>query len=406
MHILYVTSEFPGEMRGGGGLATYLHNISGIMEKNGHKVTVLTLSYKKDKEYQLDNGVRVICIKKNNYTGVLLKRKKREFDVLVNAWKLHQKIKDIHKKERVDIVQTANIFGVGIFRTSIPTVVRLSSDSALWREASNYFFNRDNVNKLQFEDRLEFYTEINADKIISPSKFIGRVVERRTGKKVEIVESPFYMNMEEEDNSVFERKLKGKRYFLTHSSLHNLKGIKVLSEILYDVLEENDDFFYVLAGNDYKVNYGDHVEKGIEYLKRAAGKHADKIIYLGTLLRKQLIPVIKNAEACILPSRVENLSNSCIEAMGLEKVVIATYGTSFEQIIRNKENGLLFKMDSKYALRNAIRYFVSMSEKEKREMGKRAGLTVRKRLNEDVIYEKLSGVYLDIINAKKTKILR
>ena len=63
-------------------------------------------------------------------------------------------------------------------------------------------------------------------------------------------------------------------------------------------------------------------------------------------------------------------------------------------------------MDSKYALRNAIRYFVSMSEKEKREMGKRAGLTVRKRLNEDVIYEKLSGVYLDIINAKKTKILR
>ena len=92
--------------------------------------------------------------------------------------------------------------------------------------------------------------------------------------------------------------------------------------------------------------------------------------------------------------------------MGLEKVVIATYGTSFEQIIRNKENGLLFKMDSKYALRNAIRYFVSMSEKEKREMGKRAGLTVRKRLNEDVIYEKLSGVYLDIINAKKTKILR
>ena len=162
----------------------------------------------------------------------------------------------------------------------------------------------------------------------------------------------------------------------------------------------------MLAGNDYKVNYGDHVEKGIEYLKRAAGKHADKIIYLGTLLRKQLIPVIKNAEACILPSRVENLSNSCIEAMGLEKVVIATYGTSFEQIIRNKENGLLFKMDSKYALRNAIRYFVSMSEKEKREMGKRAGLTVRKRLNEDVIYEKLSGVYLDIINAKKTKILR
>ena len=54
MHIVYVTSEFVTEKEYGG-LAVYLNNISNIMSRHGHKVTIVTLSecegellYKKD----------------------------------------------------------------------------------------------------------------------------------------------------------------------------------------------------------------------------------------------------------------------------------------------------------------------------------------------------------------------
>lgn len=70
MHIVYVTFEFPGEMPIGG-LATYISNISNIMRGQGHNVTVLTLSDKQNREYILENGVKIIALERYRYNGKL-----------------------------------------------------------------------------------------------------------------------------------------------------------------------------------------------------------------------------------------------------------------------------------------------------------------------------------------------
>lgn len=82
MHIVYVTSEFPGE-RKIGGLATYVNNISAIMCAKGHKVTVLTLSDWRNSEYTLDNGVKVIGIKIYFYEGKRWHKRKIEIETVI-----------------------------------------------------------------------------------------------------------------------------------------------------------------------------------------------------------------------------------------------------------------------------------------------------------------------------------
>lgn len=396
MHIVYVTSEFPGE-RKIGGLATYVNNISAIMCAKGHKVTVLTLSDWRNSEYTLDNGVKVIGIKMYFYKGKRWHKRKIEIETVINAWRIYKRLKRYEKTYKIDIVQAANIYGMGIFKTKVPTVVRLSSDSVVYREAEKFIFSRRHFDeKLHFEDWLEYITEKRADAVFAPGNIIGSIVSKRIGRPVSLIESPFYLDDVKEDSQIYTRELYDKKYFLIYGSLQNRKGMKVVAESLYMLLERYKDIYFAFAGVDFSINRGGVMINAVEYLKKAAKEYGERVIYLGALPKNQLIPIIKNAIACILPSRIENLSNACIEAMGLGKIVIATANAGYGQLIRHKESGLLFKRDSKTALISAVEYFFNMSDSQKERMQYMAQKAVEK-LNPECCYQKLIKLYKTVV---------
>ena len=112
--------------------------------------------------------------------------------------------------------------------------------------------------------------------------------------------------------------------------------------------------------------------------------------------------VVQNSLACILPSRVDNLPNACIEAMSCGKIVIGTYGASFEQLIKNKYNGLLIQRDSAHALIKAIKYLLELSVQEREQMGLRAE-EVSMRLQPEKIYSQVIAYYQQAINNFETR---
>ena len=199
------------------------------------------------------------------------------------------------------------------------------------------------------------------------------------------------------DDRIYQEKLFNKSYLLFNSSLSRLKGTHVGIEATEQLLGKYPDLYMVYAGYDYGLsqNAGNTQQLSL-ILERQNRKYKGRVLYLKHLEHRELFPLIKNALACVLPSRVDNLPNSCIEAMTLGKIVIGTYGASFEQLIKNKKNGLLIKRDSPTALIKAVDWLMKLPESERLEMGERASGIVEK-LSPEKVYDEMIACYRKVI---------
>lgn len=248
---------------------------------------------------------------------------------------------------------------------------------------------------------MEYITEKRADAVFAPGNIIGFIVSKRIHKQVSIMESPFYMDDLKEDTEIYYKELSTKNYFLIYGSMQNRKGTKVVAESLYALLDKYRDIYFVLCGIDYGINKNGAIISAVNYLQMTAKEYAGRVIYLGVLPKNQLVPVIKGAMACILPSRIENLSNACIEAMGLGKIVIATANAGYGQLITHKQNGLLFKRDSAVALEKAVDYSLHMSDAQKEKMEYMAQEVVG-RLDAEHCYRKMMELYESVVKSRES----
>lgn len=124
----------------------------------------------------------------------------------------------------------------------------------------------------------------------------------------------------------------------------------------------------------------------------------DRVIFLGKLNQEELFPIVRHALFCVMPSRIDNLPNTCIEAMALGKVVIGTTGASFEQLIDNGRSGFLIERENKDALMGAIQYVYGMSEEQREEIGREAQIRIE-AMQPKKITEQLIAFYLSVIKS-------
>ena len=91
-----------------------------------------------------------------------------------------------------------------------------------------------------------------------------------------------------------------------------------------------------------------------DYARAQCGSSAARLVVLENLPHRQLYPVIAGAHLVALPSLIDNSPNSCLEAMGLGKVVIGTVGTSFDELISDGVTGFLVSPNRPEALAERI----------------------------------------------------
>jgi glycosyltransferase involved in cell wall biosynthesis len=108
----------------------------------------------------------------------------------------------------------------------------------------------------------------------------------------------------------------------------------------------------------------------LEYVLEQAGEHRDRVMHFDKMPHAMLYPFIEHAEAVVLPSRIDNFPNACLEAMALGKVVVGTRGASFEQLIEDGVSGFLCEIDDRKSLLAAIERALGLEDKA--EMGRRA----------------------------------
>lgn len=363
MTILFVTPYLRkrGETPKGGGLEAYLLRVAGALGKLGHTPIVLALGAS-DVHYYED-GIEFIFIKchfpinfGDSVFGMMCQ--KIEQSLVIN-----RAVTGLLKKREIDIIQFPQTFGTAAcYFKQTPAVMRLSS------YAKTYFVNRYTRSQLCIESFLERLGAKRCNAVFAPSNVVADAFSKDIHRKVSVIESPFWNDVAEYDNSIYQKNLFGKKYVLFIGRLSIEKGIVEITEVIYQFFEANSDYYFVCCGDDDSING----RSTLHALKKAAGCFKDRVIHLKTIPHKTLYPVMQHADFVICPSRMENLSNACMEAMYFGRVAIGTNGTSYEQLIKDGVNGLLCKPESSKDLLDKMNKTAAMSKNEKARMGKNA----------------------------------
>ena len=356
MKICFVTPEFVTESKDfDGGLSNYLHRVSlGLLEL-GHQPVVLVTS--DTTEVFSHCGIEVHRVNvAHQFQSQIIHR-------LYQSYMLNQYLAQYARENAVDVVQYASFLGVGYYRLpDLPSVVRISSYEPLWMT----YYGHD-IGQFKDEIALEEAAIRRADGVFGPSRLLAQEIEKNYGRSVQVIESPFTDDAPELDYAYLET-FQLDKYLLFFGTLGLLKGVKTIAEALPAIFLRYTDLKFVFIGKDV----GFDEMKMIDYVYAQAGSNRDRIIYIDKLEHKRLYPFVEKALAVVLPSRIDNFPNACIESMAHGKIVIGTRNTGFEQLIQDGVDGFLCERDNPESLIQSIDQVINLDSHKKAAIEKKA----------------------------------
>lgn len=405
MHIVYLVHDFPVEGLSTGGAGNYVANIAQVMQMHGHRVSVITES-KADRVIKW-NGIDIYYIRATRGFKNTKKYMPTYKKVAKNIWRsiwYNRKVIEINKENKVDIVQSVNTYAIGLLRTKrIPYIIRLSSYPSLWGGAEREKFDMESCIKTRrLDEELQLLATRNADVVIAPSHLIGDITKQRIHKNIEIIESPVLVP-EEKSLELKEDLLIADKYFVTYGALSNRKSIHMLAGIIDDILEKYKDMKYVMIGRDKLIRHNGDYAMASEILDENIKRHKDRFAFLGEISdRTRLFSIVYNASCCILPTRMDNLPNTVLEAMALGKIVISSDKTSVEQLITDGYNGFLTKVDDGKELLEKVDYVMNLPQYEKEKIGQLAKKRTES-LSPENVYDVMMKIYEQTLNRAEEK---
>ncbi len=358
MNILFVTPVFIEKGKATTGMPNYIYRVALFLEKSGHHCCIVTGGGMNRRSIISDITVYEVNTRHRHYKACFLERIYRK---LWQEKKIQKKVNEVVKKERISIIQYAGHFGTGCFYDNsvcgVPAVMRMSS-------YAKFYFSMDHTHSRKEITYISFLERCACRRMCSvyaPSNVLAHALGKDLGRKVGVIEPPFYNENIIENTALYEKELLNRKYFLFVGTMIENKGILVICEILGRLLKENPDCFFVFCGKCGCYEGKPIIEK-IKNDNKAVEK---QILYLGEVPHEKLYPIIKEAALVILPSLMENLSNACMEAMHFGKIVVATDGTSYEQLIEDGRSGFLAIPGDAKSLYNKIREAQEKTPEEK-----------------------------------------
>ena len=354
MRIAFITPEFVTEPYFSGGLANYIYRVTRALASMGHDVHVITLSSIDGDEFS-KNGVCIHRVKVKSvslwYQRLTRGRLNRTGNCLKFSYLAYRKLQQLHREKPFELIQSPNYKACGLFGRlllRVPHVTRISSFRPAWNELSGVRRNLD-AKAMEWLERQHLRL---CRHIYAPSFTLQRMLHEKTPVKgVEVIRSPFFMETPHQDTSVYEEHLRGKDYLLFFGRLQMHKGIHILGQALPSVFECCPNLYAAFVGLDSGSPLGPSMR---EYIRSLAGENAERLVFIDQTPHAQLYPIISRARLVVLPSLIDNLPNTCLEAMALGKPIVGTIGASFDEVLEDGKTGFLVRVGDKDALAEKI----------------------------------------------------
>lgn len=131
MHVLFAAHGFLDNNGPTTGLPKYLLRTSRTLVKWGHEVTIVACS-NRTVEYEF-YGINIYKIRCPEIVKYGEQGKDEAAINLHYARTIHEGIKYIAARKKIDVIQYSNLYGVALFHDfDIPAILRLSSYASIW----------------------------------------------------------------------------------------------------------------------------------------------------------------------------------------------------------------------------------------------------------------------------------
>ena len=356
MRILVVTGIFPPDI---GGPATYIPEIAKALLERGNEVSVVTTSEPEWLHLNDPHPFPVFRMNRRIHLGL------RSFYFVRTI---------LHHANQADVVLANGIFleaTVASFLAKKPIVHKIVGDPT-WERARNRGWTTDNFETFQESHyglqvealkKLTTFAVRQVDKIIVPSRYLARYVERWGIPKNRI----FVIY-----NSVQSLHLVDPKPVPLTSSIKLVTACRLVSwkrvDSIIQAVGKMDDVGLLVCGDGPERN-------DLEKLAKNQGL-TTRIHFAGQRNRKDTLAHMAGCDIFVLNSTYEGFPHVVLEAMSLGLPVIATSVGGTPELVKNGETGILIKGGDTEALRSAILRLIGSPE-TLREMGEKAKLEAK-----------------------------
>jgi hypothetical protein len=400
-----------------GGRESHIHNISKELIKQGYTVKIIfpTIGEGQDEIYTLD-GIEVHKLSLGNskdqqkYEGY--KKKSKGMIGYLSGYlrkyyynRFCKQVEAYIEKDRMH--SKANQDEVLIHQHDFISGVKLSKKLAkrypivFTNHTGEFLF----LKKLPFNELFIRYLTSHFDYVISPSTELNQFKGvREEGSYTYLpngVDVEIFSPVEREEKSM----LRGK-YNLPQNQIVLLcprrwaptKGILYLAKAMAIMVKtfEVNDFVVAFAGNDYE-DYPEYKKEvqGI-LVKEQLQKH---VMLLGNLPYDQMQEITKACDAVIIPSLMEAVSLSMLEAMACGKIVVGSNTGGIPEVIVDGENGYLVpKANEKELAKTLVRVVKTFENLD--NIQQKAVQTVEKDYTWKVITKQVEEIYQKVWSAR------
>lgn len=324
MKIAFLTSEFPHpKMGSSGGIGTSILNLSKGLTEAGHEVSILVYG-QAEEEFFVENNVCFYRIKNFKFKG---------FSRLFTQNKIQKLINKLVKESKIDILEAPDWTGItSNIRPNCPVVIRLNG-------SDTYFCHLDNrpvkaLSKLREKRALQ-----NADGLLSVSQYTADLTKKLFALQRDFTIIP---NSIDTDKFSLDDKIKVRENTILYfGTLIRKKGLLELPLIFNEVYKKNNKAKLILIGRDASDVISGSSSTWVMMQTLFDEAALQNVNYIGSVSYDKIKEHISAAAVCVFPTFAEALPVSWIEAMAMQKAVVASgIGWAIE-VIDDCFNGFL-----------------------------------------------------------------